>query len=208
MTASAWTRTLAGLLLAAAAAGSLAQATAGGSWKYRFSDSLYGRHSQVFTVRADSTAGPVVRDTLAAEGEPEAQASFDQGAPKFAVRALAASRALVEAFAYGMEGTPPVTGYPQGSKTYLEWKVTTRLVASEEVKVPAGTFRAQRIVIEGTRPTDQDPFWWPKEAGRFRYTLWYAPEARRYVRARNQSWSMTAAEFSDELVELLEYKPN
>jgi hypothetical protein len=195
------------MLLAVAATTALAQG--GGTWKYRYSDSLYGRHKQEFTVRADSTAGPVVRDALAAEGEPASQAAFDARAPRFAVRALASGRTLAEAIAYGVEGAPPaVPGYPQGTKTYLEWKVSARLVASEEVKVPAGTFKAQRIVIEGTRPTDQDPFWWPKEAGRFRYTVWYAPEARRYVRARNQSWSMTAAEFGDELVELLEFKPD
>ena len=201
-------RTMAGLLLAAACSAAVAQGAAGGSWTYRYNDMQYGRHGQSFTVRADSTAGPVVRDAIAAEGLAATQAAFDARAPQFAVRPLAESRTLVEALAYGAEGTPAVTGYPQGSKTYLEWKVTVRLVASEEVKVPAGTFRAQRIVIEGTRPTDQDQFWWAKEAGRFRYTLWYASEARRYVRARNQSWSMTAAEFGDELVELLEYKLN
>jgi hypothetical protein len=208
MAGIALTRILAMLLLGAAGSGVLAQATPGGAWKYRYSDMLYGRHSQLFTVRADSTAGPVVHDRLVAEDANESQAEFDARAPQFAMRPLAASRTLVEALAYGADGTPTVTGYPLGTKTYLVWKVSVQLAASEEVKVPAGIFRAQRYVIEGTRPTDQDPFWWPKEAGRFRYTLWYAPEARRYVRARSQSWTMTAAEFGDELIELLEYKLN
>jgi hypothetical protein len=206
--ARALIRTIATLLLAAAWPAALAQSAPGGTWKYRYSDTLYGRHAQLFTVRAESTAGPAVRDTLVADSAQESQADFDARAPQFAVRPLAAGRTLAEALAYGAEGTPAVTGYPLGTKAHLEWKITVQLAATDELKVPAGTFRAQRYVIEGTRPTDQDPFWWPKEAGRFRYTLWYAPEARRYVRARNQSWSMTAAEFGDELVELLEYRLN
>jgi hypothetical protein len=194
---------------AAQAQGAAAPLAAGATWKYSYSDSLYGRHKQSFTVRADSVAGSAVSDTLAAEGGPASQAAFDARAPRFALRALAGGRTLVEALAYGAaDAAPAVAGYPQGSKTFLEWKVVVQPAASEEIKVPAGSFRVQRIVIEGTRPRDEDPFWWPKEAGRFRYTLWYAPEAQRYVKARNQSWAMTGAEFGDELIELLEFRPN
>ncbi len=195
--------------LAAQAQIAAAAPAAGATWKYSYSDSLYGRHKQNFTVRADSVAGSTVSDTLAAEGASGSPAAFDSRAPRFAMRALAASKTLVEALPYGAaDAAPAVAGYPQGSKTFLEWKVVVQPAASEEIKVPAGSFRTQRIVIEGTRPRDQDPFWWPKEAGRFRYTLWHAPEAQRYVKARNQSWAMTGAEFGDELIELLEFRPN
>jgi hypothetical protein len=181
----------------------------GANWKYSYSDSLYGRHKQSFTVRADAVAGSTVSDTLAAESMSGSQAAFDSRAPRFVLRALAGGKTLVEALAYGAaDAVPAVAGYPQGSKTFLEWKVVVQPAASEEIKVPAGSFRAQRIVIDGTRDRDGDAFWWPKEAGRFRYTLWFAPEAQRYVKARNQSWAMTGVEFGDELVELLEFRPN
>ena len=209
MAAHTLSKLIAMLLLAAslAAQGAAATPAAGATWKYSYSDSLYGRHKQSFTVRADSVAGSAINDTLAAEGTPASQAAFDARAPRFAVRALAGGRTLVEALAYGAaDAAPAVAGYPQGTKTYLEWKVVVQPAASEEIKVPAGSFRAQRIVIEGTRDRDGDSFWWPKEAGRFRYTLWYAPEAQRYVKARSQSWAMTGAEFGDELLELLEFR--
>lgn len=195
--------------LVAQAQGAAAAPAAGATWKYSYSDALYGRQKQSFTVRADSVAGSAVSDTLAADGASGSPATFDARAPRFVVRALAGGKALVEALAYGTaDAAPGVSGYPQGSKTFLEWKVVVQPAASEEIKVPAGNFRAQRIVIEGTRPRDEDPFWWAKESGRFRYTLWYAPEAQRYVKARNQAWTMSGAEFGDEWVELLEIRAN
>lgn len=195
--------------LVAQAQGAAAAPAAGATWKYSYSDALYGRQKQSFTVRADSVAGSAVSDTLAAEGTPGSPATFDTRAPRFVVRALAGGKTLVEALAYGpADAAPGVSGYPQGSKTFLEWKVVVQPAAGEEIKVLAGSFRAQRIVVEGTRPRDEDPFWWAKESGRFRYTLWYAPEAQRYVRARHQAWAMSGAEFVDELVELLEFRAN
>lgn len=203
---------IAALSLFAACSAALAQSAppaAGAGWRYSFSDTLYGRHRQNFMVRVDAVSGATVSDSVLAEDVPASQGAFDARAPRFIVRPLAGGKALVEALAYGpADSVAAVPGYPLGSKTFLEWKVVVRPAAAEEVKVPAGSFRTQRIVIEGTRDKDGDSFWWPKEAGRFRYTLWYAPEAKRYVRARNQVWNMTGADFGDELIELLEIRGN
>lgn len=191
------------------AQGAATAPAAGAGWRYSFSDTLYGRHRQNFMVRADAVDGATVSDSVLAADVPASQAAFDARAPRFVMRPLASGKMLVEALAYGPGDTvATVPGYPQGSKTFLEWKVTARPAAAEDVKVQAGSFRAQRIVIEGTRDKDGDSFWWPKEAGRFRYTLWHAPEAKRYVRARNQVWDMTGADFGDELIELLEIRGN
>jgi hypothetical protein len=70
----------------------------------------------------------------------------------------------------------------------------------EEIKVPAGTFKAVKITltrdIEGVTPRG-DRF-----SRRIAVTNWYAPEVRWSVRRETRSPS-----FQDELVELLEFKP-
>jgi hypothetical protein len=41
---------------------------------------------------------------------------------------------------------------------------------------------------------------------RFAYTLWYAPEVKRYVKIHLETWDGTGDKSSDEIVELLDFK--
>jgi hypothetical protein len=171
----------------ALAAGALAQ-----SWTYSYTDLQYGRHKTKFT-EGPSTTG-------------------DTG--RYLSRDMGASKMLLEYLPFALQGgEPPATwptpsGYPVYATPYLEWKYAVRAGGWESVTVPAGTFRALRVDVEGNRGKDPDPFWWPKQAMRFQHTIWYAPEAKRYVKARHLAWSMTGAPFADDAIELLEFRPD
>lgn len=160
------------------------------SWTYRYTDQQFGRHKAEFTVEASAPDSP--QYTLR-----------DVGGGKSAMEYL--PRALVEGRA--PENWPAPSGYPTYATPYLEWKYSVRAHGWETVAVPAGTFKALRVVVSGERGKDPDPFWWPKQAARFEHTIWYAPEAGRYVRARHRAWNMTQADFADDLVELVAYRP-
>ena len=182
-------RLAAGLLALGHAACAQAQ-----SWTYSYADLQYGRHKATYTVRADAAA----------------EAAKGTGA--YLLRDLGASKTGLEYFPFALaRGEPPAawptpSGYPVYSTPFLEWKYTVKVGGWEEVKVPAGTFRALRVEVEGSRGKDPDPFWWPKQAARFQHTIWYAPEAQRYVKSRHRAWAMTDSLFADDAIELVELR--
>lgn len=74
---------------------------------------------------------------------------------------------------------------------------TVKVVGWETVEVPAGTFRAIKVVAEGlVQPLDGSNAW------RQQTTFWYVPEVRRWVKVQNVLPKFTASE------ELLAYKLN
>lgn len=188
---------------------------AGAAWKYGYVDAMYGRHNQTFTIEAAAAGEAAVTESLTVEGAPPRQSSIDARASRFVLRSLAGGKTLIEFSPYAQPGTdggplpqwPPPTGYPTSYASYLEWTVSVRAVGWESISVPAGTFRALRVEVAGTRGSDPEIPWQAKQAGRFHYSAWYAPEVRRYVKLRHQSWAMTASPFGDEIVELLSFQP-
>ena len=82
-----------------------------------------------------------------------------------------------------------------GESARIAWSVD----AYEDVRVPAGTFKAFRLSLSVT-PTSQPVLnQWPGWAGK----LWYAPEARQYVKAEGRF----EIEMSDFQVVSLEHPP-
>ena len=192
-----------------------AQAPASGAaWTYGYADAMYGRHKHTYTVEVAGATDASVTESFAVDGGAPRQSALEPRGSGFVLRLLAPGRTLIEFSPYAgpaAEGgappqLPPPTGYPTGYASYLDWTTSVRVAGWESVSVPTGSFRALRIEITGTRGSDPDPFWQPKQAGRFQYAIWYAPEVRRYVKFRHQSWAMTAAPFGDEIVELRSYR--
>ena len=208
-------RTIALLFLMALALPAQAQpAAAGATWKYSYADLQYARFKFTFSVSAPAVSGDTVDEAFAVDNGNATAVTVDARSGKYLSRLLGGSRTLLEYLPYALAGgEPPAawplpSGYPTYATPYIEWSYATKVVGWESVTVPAGTFRALRAEIEGHRGKDPDPYWWPKQAARFQHTVWYAPEVKRYVKAHHLAWSMTASQFADEAVELLEYRPN
>ena len=162
-------------------------------WTYRYADLQFGRHQAKLVI-----------------GEP---VPAEAGPGRYALRPLEAGRQVLEYLPFALaNGTPPPSwpapsGYPTYATPYLEWNYRVTPSGWEEITVPAGRFKAFRVTISGERGKDPDPFWWPKQAMRFEQTFWYSPEAKRYVKSVHRAWNMNNADFSHDLVELLEYRP-
>ncbi len=76
------------------------------------------------------------------------------------------------------DGTWRTPDFPRGEFSGFAWSVD----AYEDVRVPAGTFKAFRIALSVTRKSQQPLSSIPGWTGK----LWYAPEARLYVKAEGR----------------------
>lgn len=192
----------------------------GSTWKYRYSDLMYGRIRHDFTLRVTGVDGWIVNEAVEREGAPAGNrtASIAARDLAFSERVVDPGRSFAEFAPYLLAtersgqplpwqevgaAYPAVRGAPAG------WTFEGRREEREQVQVQAGSYQAVRIEISGenaggrinniTRPGYS-------AIGRFRYTLWYAPEVKRYVKMRQQTWDSRGSQSSDEVVELLEYK--
>jgi hypothetical protein len=91
----------------------------------------------------------------------------------------------------------------KGGKRFATWPWKARVVGTEAVTVPAGTFQTFRIEYDGTYASRAGNRAW---TGRHKETLSYAPEAKRFIR-REFEQSATANEAHEhhviELVSLM-----
>lgn len=82
-----------------------------------------------------------------------------------------------------------------------------RVIGNERITVPAGTFDAVKVVLEGSQPVAGTG---PR---RFSVMVWYAPAVKRFVKAVYSAPEATQAYFvyavqERDTVELLEYRPH
>jgi len=177
----------------------------GASWRYAYRDQRYAGGKRYFTVQVVQASGAKVRELFMPEQGDISQADVDTGEAAFVARTIAEGRLLVELAPYAVAPhasfSRAPTGYP--SLTGVSWKVDAPAFAEEDVRVPAGAFKTVRVQVRGVvshlgHGTTNSTY-------RFIYTVWYAPEAKRYVRARHQTWLRPNAPLNDELVELVEY---
>jgi hypothetical protein len=85
-----------------------------------------------------------------------------------------------------------------------KWRWKARVVASEAVTVPAGTFQAFKIEYDGSFSTRQGGQSW---TGTHKETAWFAPELQHIVK-RDFEASVPSRNFLDhQVIELLSIKP-
>jgi hypothetical protein len=190
---------------------------AGSTWTYAFAERLFSRRQAEFTVQALQTEGDVVQESLSAQGAQATRLPVAANAPLILERPLGGDLILHEAPPYLLAagggkdpaGLDAVAGYPRGESILPRWIHRASAEGWEQVTVPAGTFRALRVTVHGTRErtamTGGAQF-----VGRFELVAWYAPEAKRYVRLEHKAWSggfgAQGRPSSHDVVELLSYK--
>lgn len=203
----------------AAAAATLPGYPAPGTvWVYRFTERLYSRRTIDITVRAVRADEGLVEESLSsnAPGSQSGMRVIDPKGMRFVEQGFGRNWLLVELAPYLLAGTegkePPsfeAAGYPIGQAGFAGWVTQVRVEEWEQITVPAGSFRALRIVAEGQR--ERPPSTNIAVAYRFKMNAWYSPEARRIVRLEHQSWSgafsSNLSPFADEALELISYRP-
>jgi len=98
-----------------------------------------------------------------------------------------------------------VAGYPHGPSGLAPWRIRATTRGWENVRVPAGTFRALCIQVDGERER-QDIYW--GQDGRFRIEAWYAPEVKRLVKLEHKTWEISSDKVNgDRALELISFRP-
>jgi S1-C subfamily serine protease len=191
----------------------------GTAWVYSFTERLYSGRRMDITVRATRVDGDFVEESVSASGQGAgpARRTVNTREARFLEFPINAGAMLIELAPYLLaanDGKAPAdaiapVGYPVGDPSLSGWLVTVQRHDWEDVAVPAGKYRALRFEIVGRR--ERPVFTNNVFAGRFRVTVWYAPDVKRIVKLEHQTWSaaITASGTpnSDDAIELVEYRP-
>jgi hypothetical protein len=105
---------------------------------------------------------------------------------------------------------------PDLDPRFGQWYSEAKMLGRETVTVPAGTFRAYKVEVWSSRsPTSLDSFTSTRrgfgssgdkmEPTRVHYLIWYAPEAKRYVRMQRSVTSAANTESDKDLFELVSH---
>ena len=188
---------------------------AGTTWKYEYIDRKFSMRIP-FTLRVEGVEGWNVHEVLLVDGASGPQsATIGARDSRFRQRLLSAGRPLIEFAPYllaagggnALLSASTPTGYPLGGYSRTDWTISTGPQEREQVGVAAGSFNAHKFVVTGRRLGPPGNSSARNElAGRFAVTVWYAAEVKRYVMLRHQTWNMNGALFSDEAVELQDFR--
>jgi serine protease Do len=182
----------------------------GAAWQYRYVDNRFSK-TLLYNLNVSAVDGWAVHETFSPQDATSSQrersvAGADE--MRFIARRLGAGRTVLEFNPYllsrgedaygklsGISGYPGSAGNP--------WKISVKQLGWAEITVPAGTFRAMQFELRGARTQAMNPGMATGDwVGRFLYRIWYAPDARRFVRIRHESWTPSGALNSDDTVEL------
>ena len=188
----------------------------GTAWAYSFVERIFSRRPVEVTVRVVNVDDTIVEEAVTAPGARSVRRIVDAREPRFLEFPLSSSVAAIELAPYlvainegkTLDEARAPDGYPLGGAGLPGWNVSYTKAGWEQVKVPAGKFRAMRVNVAGLRSAPiggRTTF-----AGRFEMTVWYAPDVKRIVRQEQKIWTSDGVSptlYADEVLELTSYRP-
>jgi len=177
----------------------------GASWTYDLKDVMYNRNHAVLRVNVLGTYDHVVEESVLTDFGVVHRA-VDASATRFTELPASHGLTLVDFAPYllAVRGDKPVPGDIKAIGYPLEngepsWVVRmARVPTWEEIRVPAGKFRALLVEFQGRR--ERPPFS-PLVTQRFSVKVWYAPAVGRYVKLECREW-LHSRQSSDVTAEL------
>lgn len=183
----------------------------GALWRYSFRDQKYRKPEQFFSVDVTGVDGWTVHERHRREHStlPDGQkATVNAQALAFGTHRLQPESVTYELAPYltaSEPGAARVGQVPAAPNLGVGWRMKVTSVAADQTIVPAGNFKTIRVDVTGEAANVSSNI---LAAKRFSYTAWYAPEAKRYVMLRHQVWNGTGVMTADDIVRLVEYRPN
>lgn len=151
----------------------------GDSWNYRYSDG-YGK-AQEYAIKVTAVSATEVTDELRS-GRARQTTIFT---PEIALISRSLGGLQLREFAPYLLSHGPGTASPEGQKTKIfedSDPFTVRWVGTETVAVPAGTFQAKKLLIEGKQAVKPLGGTTILPDRIFSIQVWYAPEVKRFVK--------------------------
>jgi serine protease Do len=191
-------------------------------WLYRFTErGGYSRRSTDVTVRADRVDQDLIDESLfvGGGGAEAPRRTIQTKDSRFLHYKLGGEAVFLEIAPYLVavnDGKGPdnvdASGYPISGQVFagdtrLNFTTRVRPRDWEDVTVPAGSYRALRYEIDGDREASASGFVRAGATTRFKVNVWYAPDVQRIVKVEHKAWTNSATPYTDDSVELLEYRP-
>ncbi len=148
----------------------------GDSWTYRFSDG-YGKSGN-YTVSITRASAEEITD-VARMGNSRSPGIFTQGLELAGRSFDGLNLREISPYLLTLGPTEPAENWKNITILSGESPFTARMAGTETVTVPAGTFEARKLIIEGTQVM-RAAYGNPSRI--FTVTVWYAPAAKRFVK--------------------------
>jgi hypothetical protein len=186
----------------------------GERWTYRSSGKWPTSPRRRINVVVQSVAGEVVTDALRVL-EPAADRSSEER------RSRGRQPDFVAWSGIGIEFSPYFGAFvdlkeqrslsgmetPDLTPLWRRWFSSLKVLGRESVSVPAGTFDAYKVEVWSNRFATGDRMTAGAEPVRVHYLVWYAPQAKRYVKMRRQIVMADTSESELDVFELVSHTP-
>ncbi|MBN8475115.1 caspase family protein [Sulfuritalea sp.] len=185
---------------------------AGDTWTYRYVDAWKKDHPLTVVVKVTEADNGRVTDRMSVGGGRGGDERSFEGRMEAAERPVASGARIVELLPYAQsllkDGLKPGQdkSFPDTTIGSHSFRVKARLVGSEKVSVPAGTFDAVRIEVTGENVGTQVQ--WSLRStvvASISHMLWFAPAVKRIVKAQYRSKNFSGTRVDEDLIELVAY---
>lgn len=185
----------------------------GDTWIYRSRGKWPTSPARTLQFTVDRVDGSVVYETLTVLA-PTASGAVQRRSP--------GPRASVVNWGdIGWEFSPWLGAFdlPEGSRNWRgidtppldtqwrDWSTTAEVDGRDRIQVPAGTFDAVRIEVWSTRRATGGPALRDVEPTTVHFDIWYAPQAKRYVKMVRTTKAPSNAEIEKDVFELVQIRP-
>jgi hypothetical protein len=190
--------------------------TPGTTYKYLYKDSAFRGRQVTVDISVSGVDGMVVREALRVAGDTQAaqiHTAITANEVRIAERTLSDGIVLFEFSPYLLATDNPERGHwltiPGMATEPLFWQVGGRSIGWETITVPAGTFRALRVRLDGVRGRNvyRDPSLTAYDGREFESVVWYAEETKRMIKMQRRMVSRSKVVVANETLELLRHEP-
>lgn len=185
----------------------------GERWAYRSSGKWPTSPKRVFEIAVQSVSGDVVIDTVRAVEPSSSFASQER-------QSNGKQPGFVSWTDLGPEFSPYFGAYfdlsrqesmsdlstPDLDRLWQQWFSNAKVIGKESISVPAGTFDAFKVEVWSNRHATGGRIRAGVEPVSIRYQIWYAAQAKRYVKMHRQITSASGIELEHDVFELVSHK--
>lgn len=178
----------------------------GESWTYRTSGKWPTSPKRSIVISVQGVANGVVTDGLRAEGLAHDTRRSTGSRPMFmSWPGIGNEFSPYLAAFIDMGRMETLRGFatPDIEPNWGQWYSEAKRIGQETVTVPAGSFQAHKVEVWSSRHATGGPTQAAVEPVRIHYLIWYAPDAKRYVKMQRRILSASGIESERDVFELV-----